>query len=351
MIKIPPFLKKGDTIGIVAPSFGATTEPYISRFNEALKKIKERGYKIKIGECCYKDDGIGISTLPQTAARELENFYLDSEVNAIISCGGGELMCETVGFVDFQKIKNAPPKWFLGYSDNTNFIFPLVTKCNVASLYGQNATGFGKPWELSEEYAFSILEGKTNFVEGFEFFQNPSLEVENPLSPYVFTDKKELKIFVPKNKNLVEISKSEMKSFDLTKEGVFLGGCLDCISNLCGTPLDNVKDFIKDKKIIWFFESCDLNPMEIRRVLWKLKECSWFETAKAFVFGRPYSAFGQELLGMNQYNAVTGILSDLNVPVIMDADLGHIDPVMPVVIGANSKVKIVDENIKIEFEF
>ena len=351
MIKIPPFLKKGDTIGIVAPSFGATTEPYISRFNEALKKIKERGYKIKIGECCYKDDGIGISTLPQTAARELENFYLDSEVNAIISCGGGELMCETVGFVDFQKIKNAPPKWFLGYSDNTNFIFPLVTKCNVASLYGQNATGFGKPWELSEEYAFSILEGKTNFVEGFEFFQNPSLEVENPLSPYVFTDKKELKIFVPKNKNLVEISKTPMKNFLLTEEGVFLGGCLDCISNLCGTPLDNVKDFIKDKKIIWFFESCDLNPMEIRRVLWKLKECSWFKTAKAFVFGRPYSAFCQELLGMNQYNAVTGILSDLNVPVIMDADLGHIDPVMPVVIGANSKVKIADENIKIEFEF
>ena len=48
-MKRPPFIKPGDVIGITAPSFGAGTEPYISRFNSALQKFKERGYKIKTG--------------------------------------------------------------------------------------------------------------------------------------------------------------------------------------------------------------------------------------------------------------------------------------------------------------
>ena len=36
-----PYLKKGGTIGFVAPSFGCTTEPYKSAFANAQKKWKE----------------------------------------------------------------------------------------------------------------------------------------------------------------------------------------------------------------------------------------------------------------------------------------------------------------------
>ena len=32
---------------------------------------------------------------------------------------------------------------FMGYSDNTNFCFPLTTICDVASIYGINITDFG----------------------------------------------------------------------------------------------------------------------------------------------------------------------------------------------------------------
>ena len=143
-MKTPPFIAPGDTIGITAPSFGATTEPYKTRFKEAVKILKSMGYKIKIGSTCKMHNGLGISTKPEVAAKELEEFYLDKEVKAIISCGGGELMCETVSALNWEKIKNAPPKWFMGYSDNTNFIFPLVTKCNVPAIYGHCITGFGK---------------------------------------------------------------------------------------------------------------------------------------------------------------------------------------------------------------
>lgn len=348
MIRIPPFIKPGDKIAIAAPSFGATTEPYATRLKAAVKKFRQRGYEVVVGECCLKNDGIGISTNPETAAKELENFYLSPEISAVFSCGGGELMCETVGFVDFEKIKAAPPKWFVGCSDNTNFIFPLATICGVASLYAQNAPGFAKPWEQSENDAFALLEGTSSKVKGYEMFQAPDAQTEDPLSPYIFTHKKILKVFLPDGGRLKEVP-PEQKNL-LEKSGVILGGCLDCLANLCGTPIDAVKKFnSENRKIIWVLESCDLNPMDIRRSLWQLKESGWFKNAECFVFGRPLASFNSELLGMNQYNAVTGILENLNVPVIMDADTGHIDPAIPLAIGSRALVKVSENNIEFDF--
>ena len=104
----------------------------------------------------------------------------------------------------------------------------------------------------------------------------------------------------------------------------------------------------RNKKIIWVLESCDYNPMDIRRALWHLKESGWFKNAAVFVFGRPLAAFRQEIMGVNQYNAVTGILGDLGVPVVLDADIGHIDPAMPLIIGADSKISVKNNEIKIE---
>ena len=55
------------------------------------------------------------------------------------------------------------------------------------------------------------------------------------------------------------------------------------------------------------------------------------------------------MMGVNQYNAVTGILEDFGVPVIFDADFGHIDPVMPLIIGADATVKVKGDDISIKF--
>ena len=107
-MKIPKPLKSGSTIAITAPSFGCTTEPYLSRYREAVRLFEERGYKVVSGATVSKDDGIGISTSPQFAAAELMEFYLDPSIDAVISAGGGELMCETLSFIDFKRLKDAP---------------------------------------------------------------------------------------------------------------------------------------------------------------------------------------------------------------------------------------------------
>ncbi|MDO5702015.1 MAG: LD-carboxypeptidase, partial [Lachnospiraceae bacterium] len=76
-MKIPAFLKPGDTIGLVAPSFGAVTEPYATRLRSAIETFEKRGYRVKCAPSVYKDDGLGISTDPESAAADLMEFYLD----------------------------------------------------------------------------------------------------------------------------------------------------------------------------------------------------------------------------------------------------------------------------------
>ena len=341
-IKIPPYIKPGNTIGIVAPSFGATTEPYTSRFNEAVRLFKERGYKLKIGATCHKSDGLGISTNPKDAAKELTDFYLDTSIDAIISCGGGELMCETMSYVDFDAIKQAKSKWFMGYSHNTNFILPLVTKCNTAAIYGHCITGFGKPWERCETDTIALLEGKTDTVCGYERFQSPDkgteAKQENPLSAYILDQKKKL------------VCSPTDASNNIHAEGILIGGCLDVLANLTGTQFDGVKDFNKNiDGTLWVLEACDLSPMDIRRAVWHLDECGWFEKVKAFIIGRPLAAWQQEMMGVDQYNAVTDILSKYNVPIIMDADVGHIAPSIPLIMGSPAQIKVKDGNLEVNF--
>ena len=136
-------------------------------------------------------------------------------------------------------------------------------------------------------------------------------------------------------------------------QGRLLGGCLDSLITLNGTCFDKVKEFnekYKEDGVLWFLEACDLNVMSIRRALWQLRHSGWFDCAKGFLIGRPL-CHGEEMMGMNQYNAVTGALEDLEVPIIMDVDLGHIPPMMPMVCGSIATVETRGNDIKIDFEY
>ena len=124
--------------------------------------------------------------------------------------------------------------------------------------------------------------------------------------------------------------------------GRLIGGCLDCLDTLVGTRFDRVAAFnerYQEDGIIWFMESCDLNPMGIRRALWQLKEAGWFQHVKGFLIGRPL-CFGEEFLGLDQYEAVYGVLGEYHVPVVMDVDLGHLPPSMPVISGGMAEVSL-----------
>lgn len=343
-MRYPKYLQPKGTIGLVAPSFGCADEPYKSCMDAAIKRFKDMGYKIVEGPNCRRNDGIGISSTPENCGKELTDFYCSGDNDMLITCGGGELMCETLDYVDFDAVTKAEPKWYMGYSDNTNFTFLLNTICDTAAIYGPSIGAFGQE-ELhkSLEDAIDIFTGKMTAVSGYDMFELESLkDEEHPLVGYNLTENKQLKLFM----GAAEMNR--VPDF----QGILTGGCLDCLANLVGTKYDKVAEFnerYKDTGVIWFIEACDLNVMSIRRALWNLDRAGWFKNARGFIIGRPLAGFKQEMMGVDQYNAVTAILGKYNVPIVADADVGHLPPAMPIISGAMAKVS-VDSDIRIDYQ-
>lgn len=338
-MRYPQFLKDNDCIGFVAPSFGCATEPYKSGFINAQKKLSALGYKLNLGPNCYESAGIGISNTPEKCGAELKDYYVNQPVDALISCGGGELMCEVVDYIDFEGIAKATPKWYVGYSDNTNFTFLSTTLADTAAIYGPCAATFGmEPWHPYIQDTLDLLAGRKLSFTGYPKWEYESLKSEdNPLATLNTTEESIIKTY-PGN--------------SLSMKGRLIGGCLDSLSVLVGTKYDKVKEFIEKYEgdgIIWFLEACELNPMGIRRALWNLDRAGWFKHASGFIIGRPM-LFGEECMGLDQYNSVTGILGAYDVPILMDADIGHLPPMIPIISGCMATVEAEDNDYTISYE-
>ena len=128
---------------------------------------------------------------------------------------------------------------------------------------------------------------------------------------------------------------------------------MDILQMYPGTSYDKVKEFNEtytEDGFIWFLESCDLNVVGIRRAIWQLKEAGWFEHLKGFFIGRPL-CFGEDAFGLNQYTAVTDLLAEYNVPIIMDLDIGHLAPMMPMICGGTVKASIKGNDVKLKYTF
>ena len=340
-MRYPDFLKPGDRIGFIAPSFGcAGVEPYYSRFQSALQFFKSEGYETVCGPNVFLDEGIGKSTTPEKCGNEINEFFLNEKADILISVGGGETMCEDLDYVSFGKIASAKPVWFMGYSDNTNLTFTLPTLCDTAAIYGPSAPSFGqKPQHPYLSDFYSLLKGEKLEFSNYDFWEKENTEVEtNPLATLNATELFKLSVY-----NDGKLSSDTELSFS----GRLLGGCLDLLVCLCGTRFDKVKEFnekYKNDGIIWFMESCDLSPLSIIRGLWQLKNAGWFDTAKGFLIGRSLH-YADEIMGTNCLKAYVDTLKDLNVPIVLDLDIGHLPPQMPVISGAMGDVKVKDNSL------
>lgn len=394
-MRYPVFLQENGTIGHVAPSFGCATEPYKSAFLNAQRRWKEQGFHIQLGPNCYVEEGVGISNAPEKCGEELTGWYCDKNNDCLISCGGGELMCEILDYVDFEKIGRAAPKWYLGYSDNTNFTFLLTTLCDVASVYGPCAAAFGmEPLHPSLNDAMLLLQGKKLTMQGYDKWERESLKDEaHPYEPYNLTETSVMKYYLPDGRTNVEslrgaagaaaetepvkagtdceqtgdsglfrkqegseihggIAQDGEKS-EISFTGRLLGGCMDCLVNFLGTKYDRVTEFAqkyREDGIIWFLEACDLNLMGIRRAMWQMEHAGWFKHCKGFLIGRPRLGMGVEEFGIDSYQAVCEMLYRYHVPVLMDLDIGHMPPAMPLICGSMAKVVSDGKTYRVEME-
>ena len=123
-------------------------------------------------------------------------------------------------------------------------------------------------------------------------------------------------------------------------QGRLLGGCMDVILNLIGTPYDGTMDFIdryKKDGIIWYLESFDLGFEQMMEGLWKMRSLGFFEGARGILFGRPMYYQTQTFEGRtlpSYAEVLEERLGDLDIPIIMDADIGHKGPQFVMINGA-----------------
>lgn len=217
-----------------------------------------------------------------------------------------------------------PPKWICGYSDITTLTFPLTLYGDFATVHGAQFIDMGLYYPGIDKYDLAAFEAMSNR----EFTQRSSEEFRSRDSV----------------DNTLKTEKTVWKSLDGKENHVFhgrmIGGCVDVLCKLIGTRFALMPDFLEKYRndgFIWALESCEMWAGEIYRTLWQMRECGWFEHCNGILYGRP--AGYSEKDDFKLCDALQSGLACLNVPVIYDADIGHIPPKLQIINGAYGKVE------------
>lgn len=332
----PEFIKSGDIIGVSAPSLGLTEPLRINTLNNAIKKFEEKGYEILLTPNVRKNED-GVSSSASIRSVELSSLYQKEKVKAIICATGGEFLLEMLSCFDFSVVQENI-KWLQGYSDPTGLLFTITTNWDIATIYGSNFVGFGMDsWHESLENNLDILEGNLFIQKSFSEYESTRVDM--------ITGKEGYHLDAPvywKNLNHEK---------EVSFKGRIIGGCIDIITELFGTRFDKTKEFIekyREDGIIWYFDNCELSMEDMVRTLWKFKDNGWFKYTQGIIFGR--SATNYSNMGITMEDAIKRVLGDLELPIIMDADIGHVPPRMTIINGAYTTVLCKDGKGTLKFE-
>jgi len=158
MIKTPPYLEKGDTIGIVCPAGFMLAE----KAAECIRVLQEEwGYKVKIGKTLGGDSKVYFSGTDRERLDDLQQMIDDEEVKAILCGRGGYGMTHIIDHIDFRKFKKHP-KWIIGFSDITILHSHLYSNYYISSMHAPMAAAFNDAGYVNRfvQSLRSALEGK-----------------------------------------------------------------------------------------------------------------------------------------------------------------------------------------------
>lgn len=313
-MKIPAFIKLPCTIGVVAPSFGVSGERYIANYEKAKQELIKEGFTIVECKSTYQLEKAQSNT-PKNRAKELMKFYLDDKIDIVWSCAGGEIMNEILPYLDFKLLKQAKPKWFIGYSDNTNFCLPLATHAHIASIYDMTMT---------------------------EYKTDQWIESSNDLIMLLKNDKTVFKQYLDEDTGV-------LPRRNIKLEGYLIGGTLDVITNLMGTEYEIIKEFSKRKKgkVLLYLEAYDYNVLGVKRCLWQMSQAGYFNHIQGIVLGK--LRIPEPLFDVTLDEALKDL--KLNIPIIYDVEVGHTYPTIPFVNGAYAKVEVKNKRFTITYDF
>lgn len=278
----PDPLLPGNTIGVVAPSYA----PRTTRLQRGVKALREAGYRVRLDPEVELDRRFSKSE-DERRAENLMGMWLQPEVKAVICGTGGYGVVRMLPYLD-PEIFRANPKIFVGYSDITGMHSWLMRQANLRVFHGPTVD--------------DLIPGG----------QDPTLA---SLLSALSTPKPDLRL----GRDIAKVIRPG------TAQGRLVGGNFSLVQQTIGTQYQ-----IDTRDAILFLEETN-DPMSfVDERLVHLKSAGLLEGIRGIVFGQLSLDRSEE---DDFENFLVDLLSDYDIPVIMDFPAGHEVPNLTLPLG------------------
>ncbi|WKA54046.1 S66 peptidase family protein [Planococcus shixiaomingii] len=293
MKTLPKRLKKGDTVGIIAPS----SPPNLENLKKALPFLEELGLNVKMGKSVESKRGY-LAGDDDARLADLHAMFEDPEIAGIICAGGGYGAARYADRIDYAMIKENP-KVFWGYSDITFLHTAIGEYADLVTFHGPMlASDVGKD-EFHERSA-------RMFGQLFSPFE---LHYSEEISP------------------LTAIRGG-------VAEGELVGGNLSLLSSGIGTKFEID---VEDK--ILLIEDIDEEPYSVDAMLNQLRMARKFDEVAGIVIGDfKNSEPKKREKSLTLDEVFDDYFSELKVPVVKGFKIGHCEPHFSVPLGVKAQL-------------
>jgi muramoyltetrapeptide carboxypeptidase len=271
----PKRLNPGDTVAFTAPAGVVRDHSDFTRMRKAMESL---GLKVKFGEFVKEGHGY-LAGKDYQRALDLNRFFSDPEVDAIVAVRGGWGCARILPFVDFERMREHP-KIFCGFSDITTLHLSFLKQCGLVTFHGPNGSS---EWTSLTKKSFKhvLMDGKAE----------------------VFKSKSQTTIIQ-----------------NGTAEGRLIGGNLTILTTSLGTPYQP-----DTKGAILFLEDIGEPPYKIDRMITHLAKAGMLKDINGFVFGRCTDCPQSPATNFTIRQILDHHIRPLGVPAVLGVDIGH-DP-------------------------
>lgn len=276
MIKIPPYLKKGDTIGITCPAGYMAAAKAMT----CISTLQQWGFDVMVGKTLGSGSDNYFSGTDEDRRDELQAMLDDERIDAILFGRGGYGMGRIIDQLDFTRFKKKP-KWLIGFSDITVLHCHLNRRLNIACMHAPMAA------------AFNDGEHKNEFIESLH------------------------KAITGKKANYKTAAHTFNRPGKASAE--LVGGNLSLLAHLCGTPSE-----IDTRNKLLFIEDIGEYIYNMDRMMYQLKRCGKLDQLAGLIVGGFTDVKDTERpFGRSVYETIKEIVADYDYPVCFGFPVSH----------------------------
>ncbi|WP_345950190.1 LD-carboxypeptidase [Mucilaginibacter sp. PAMB04274] len=280
-LRIPPYLKPGDTIGITSPAGYISLEDV----QPAVQLMQSWGFKIEMGKTVGKRDFTMGGTADERTD-DLQYMLNNPNIKAIMCARGGYGVVQIIDRLSFTQFK-AHPKWVIGFSDITVLHNHIHTNCHVATLHSKMCNSFPADWNKAEPIQIETILSIKQALTGEKLQYNATASAFNRMG----------KVSAP-----------------------LVGGNLSLVANLTGTPSD-----LDTRGKILFLEDTGEYLYNIDRMLYNLKRSGKLSHLAGLIIGgfKVKAGEADDAFGKTIYDIVLDKVKPYQYPVCFDFPVGH----------------------------